>query len=475
MVQFWLLFYDTNVSLTIKNKKWMLALNEMNIAANWFLDAKNQKFFGKNGAYLLLLAVLSALFESLILFLVFISFDAEKRMATVVTEAVFCFLKLIILIAINKKYKQYAIYDIFGIRKEFETLTKFCIFMLTCEITIALGVYCLETANFQMGNEIAFFLHVLFWYVLVLGGFVAIYLQGYRIKRLQRKNETSIKKNNNDNNKNNETCTTPTITKEDFLQDLKKCRHWSQITTTIYGFEIFMSHLQYEYSLEALLFLLEYVQIKHILMEKFDFLVAMIKKDRKMGFNLNLPQSDKLESLMAKTLANEINSKDLNDASLQIAIINAFRSLCDKYVNPNTAPFMINIGSKQREVLMHSLDSKYFDTDTLKKDGEKKVTINFNEANEQKIIKTETALRVKSRSQSEVEMEIEIITKNSTSNCKSLVEETKYISTDKNENLINYILIKLIVEMDTAAREISSLMQDSFTRFRKNANDYIHT
>ena len=160
--------------------------------------------------------------------------------------------------------------------------------------------------------------------------------------------------------------------------------HWSTAVTTPYIYETFMNHLETEFSVENLLFITEYVQIKQVLMIKYPQSRSMMKENALIKFDIKLPQNntdcdydyDEKNSIL------EIEMKQSNPNSNRAVsvetpptmhvsriakqlcqdsnVIITFRSLYNKYVDENNAPFMINVSSICREELIKSLDCNYY-------------------------------------------------------------------------------------------------------------------
>ena len=118
---------------------------------------------------------------------------------------------------------------------------------------------------------------------------------------------------------------------------------------------MFINHLETEFSCENLLFITEYVQVKHCLKKKYGMLEDLIKKNPCMRYDISLPDMDLKNSDMVIPTS-LIAKKVLLDGN---AIV-AFKSLYKKYIDGNNAPFMINIASRTRQVLINLLDADYY-------------------------------------------------------------------------------------------------------------------
>ena len=63
VIRAWLLYFDMRVSQLTKNLEWRMAINPTIASNNWYLNPINQRRFGSNGIYLVLLAIISAIAE----------------------------------------------------------------------------------------------------------------------------------------------------------------------------------------------------------------------------------------------------------------------------------------------------------------------------------------------------------------------------------------------------------------------------
>ena len=189
------------------------------------------------------------------------------------------------------------------------------------------------------------------------------------------------------------------------------------------------------------------MQVKDALKQTFGELEGMIKSNKKMQFDVNLPQispsmlsqkgdrSPFQTSVSTMIPISKIAQQVFNDGN----VIAAFKSLYKKYIDSNNAPFMINIASKNRERLMKSLDSEYY-LQQGKKPSIFKLSINI-------------SLSLHSSDNGD---------RNSSYVEKSMID----VEFKKHSESIQWLLAELITQMDPAAHEISVLMNDSFVRWK---------
>ena len=58
IIRFWLLYYDTQLAQVIKNREWRMAINPNTASNNWFLKPQNQRIFGNDAKYLIIMNIL---------------------------------------------------------------------------------------------------------------------------------------------------------------------------------------------------------------------------------------------------------------------------------------------------------------------------------------------------------------------------------------------------------------------------------
>lgn len=161
-------------------------------------------------------------------------------------------------------------------------------------------------------------------------------------------------------------------------------------------------------------------------------------RDTKAGENANNTENVQLET------------KQVNSISVKMCeeIITCFESLYRKYIDSSGAIFEINISSSQRQDLTELFDSQYYRRmiNSNKNNKDKKFVIDSykNDNLNMSMIKQElNDFVAQQQEQNEEEEEEEI---------------------DESE-LIKFLLKKIIIKMEASAREMSSLMHNSFVRF----------
>lgn len=171
-----------------------------------------------------------------------------------------------------------------------------------------------------------------------------------------------------------------------------------------------------------------------------------MEQDRKLRFNISLPRSW-IEKTKEKSNINEnedANTSDSIPASL-IAInlykndknvIEAFKSLYKKYIDSNYAPFMINIASHTRVQLTESLDTSYYYRQPARRRSE--AFANDSSSGDSDTCKVDMCM---------------------------IDKEWK----EEGQGSYQWLIQRLVTEMDQAANEITKLMNDSFIRFKSKS------
>ena len=52
------------LSHALRNKNWQMAIDPNIVSTNWFLNAKNQSRYGKNGKYLIIVSIVIAIYQN---------------------------------------------------------------------------------------------------------------------------------------------------------------------------------------------------------------------------------------------------------------------------------------------------------------------------------------------------------------------------------------------------------------------------
>ena len=134
---------------------------------------------------------------------------------------------------------------------------------------------------------------------------------------------------------------------------------WREVVKTMNGYEQFASFLEREFSMENILFVTEYVQLKQeiIRVEKYK---VMMESELKLDYNLTLP-SEIPESIIAK----EFESGTMNDMDMNKKVCDGLKQLYEKYIDSSTAAMEVNISSTTKYNLTNLFKMDYSDNDEI--------------------------------------------------------------------------------------------------------------
>ena len=184
------------------------------------------------------------------------------------------------------------------------------------------------------------------------------------------------------------------------------------------------------------------------------------------------------ESLIAQKLRNGLQSNANNETKC-VHIINAFKLIYGKYVDDKNALYMINISSANRKKLKHLFDHKYYQHEMKQKENSDKKRKSLS-------LSLSLSLSIKSKTkhkhQMQSELEIDnVINKNNTfvinmnndfsflnQELKTKIHEiqSKHMTVQDEENdLISWLLRRILIAMKPVIVQIGNLMGDSFDRF----------
>eukprot|EP00484_Ammonia_sp_Unknown_P020546 CAMPEP_0197044160 /NCGR_PEP_ID=MMETSP1384-20130603/20277_1 /TAXON_ID=29189 /ORGANISM="Ammonia sp." /LENGTH=131 /DNA_ID=CAMNT_0042475563 /DNA_START=81 /DNA_END=472 /DNA_ORIENTATION=+ len=116
----------------------------------------------------------------------------------------------------------------------------------------------------------------------------------------------------------------------------KSLTYWSQIAENKDGYEEFANFLESEFSVENILFVTEYIQFKHVLMDN-EQICAQIQ-ELELEFDLNIP-----DSIPLSEIANEFNENNGEDT--EQCFYACSRKLYTKYIDSSQALMEVNISS----------------------------------------------------------------------------------------------------------------------------------
>lgn len=156
-------------------------------------------------------------------------------------------------------------------------------------------------------------------------------------------------------------------------------------------------------------------------------------------------------------------------------IIDTFRQLYNKYIDPNNAVFMLNISSNNRQNLTHLFDNDYYNSaiKNRNKNGNKNhsrngkssiFSINLIKSVTDSLTKNETEL-------DKVEIVRSFINEELEKRFKKFKNTNNDINTIVSQNeILQWLLGTILQQFERTAIEIGLLMNDSFSRFARNDN-----
>ena len=566
LCRLWLLYFDMQLSRSLQNKSWQMAIDPNIESKNWFLNPKNQRKYGRNGKILLLYGFSCDIFVFIIFYIVRVFIENMNAQENLIYSqnilVVYYMIKIGCGIKLWRKFRIFKTYDNFGIYYELKkTIQISLVYCLLPPIIIPISRLVIS------GPSSSIFGTASMIYGIVILHYLIPNVINYNESRSQMNNNTTSQKMHelslhvNDHHRNqlqenkmsgttantDVQVITPKLstTAQSFPSRGKLCvcnnnidtahdkpnsstkagtsndtgdptiltgiqimtpgkkkninvdqqslhvqniwQHWTTAVVAPFIYEKFMNHLQGEFSLENLLFITEYVQIKNILKKQHHQLRKMmlenvsIKFDVKLGQLLNddiLKDENKAEERMNRSgsIINEtppivpvsLIAKRLSENG---DIILAFKSIYHKYIDADYAPFMINISCHCREILKNSLDCNYYKQLQKGSGGKPKSSFsgdkmfgmylsNFMRGNGSSVNNHDVENKQDEKPNKE----------NKIADDTSLNEAFIDCAWIENERSIEWLLIRLLAEMDRAALEVSALMNLSFLRFRKQSN-----
>ena len=230
-----------------------------------------------------------------------------------------------------------------------------------------------------------------------------------------------------------------------------------------------------------------------MLHELFDkVLKEMIQECKHVGFSLILPDDKSIpQSRIAQTLhekliliinesgnsndndngndSGNVSGNDKNKAvennsivgkknkKICLQIIDTFRQLFDKYIDSRHAVFMVNVSSRNRENLIKLFDTHYYNHN-YNRNSQNKNNSHGILSNGAKLMKKMSKRLI---IDNEIEMKRSVINDNLDEKCSQL----------NDDDLIKWLLLTIMQQFEANVREITFLMNDSFSRFRIDENE----
>ena len=258
------------------------------------------------------------------------------------------------------------------------------------------------------------------------------------------------------------------------------------------------------YLLFVICYLFQYVQLYDVLKEHFnDIFEKIIIKHKQLGSIVQLPShsdSDIPQSRIAYKLDKILESNNDNLEIQCLEIIHCFQIIYDKYIDPQNAQFNINISYQTRKVLTTIFNVSFYkkahaqqqQQRQQQQDGSgiaskiKKMTSNDHDTNvsdkeaQKSMVDDDNIVKKRRKTTSDIASDYQKCwiteqwqTKMKQFNQEKALNENENDSENDNNNndkmkkdILEWLIEFLLVEMQVAFREISSLMNDSFYRFK---------
>ena len=357
----YLLYYDHEYARILASEKWAIFIDPSIIKNNWYLN--NKQKYGSS-IWMIKNMIFPIITIWCIIDIIIFMFHRDYIFGYIL---IWFIPHLIIGIRCWRKYPRFN--DDLGIRKEIKYTMRLCLLFVVSLIIASVFqnfVYSQLRAMLLIITQIAC---TIYSYILVIYP--------------QRANES-----NQEYHK--------MLRKQSTVGD--RVVEWKEIVSTIDGYEQFASFLEREFSMENLLFVTEYVQLKHAI-TKIEKYHTTIHSQLGLDYFLTLP-SEVPKSIIAKEFEDKISglsSESVQGSDTCKMVYNGVKALYTKYIDSRTANMEVNISST----------AKYNMAILFKSDGDSQMT----------------------------QMDIN----------------------------------QILVAMETAVKEISHLMNDSTSRFRRQS------
>jgi len=322
----WILFFDYKYSDVLAAKPWQIVIAPKSFENNWFL--RKRQTLG-TGSYiirwlivpLMMLRLGMGVFE--LIGLDFSVLPMSMEQVEVVSLMVLYVVVMCFIAVLWIQYPDCELKDHHFIRDELKLLAIWGV--ITTSVSIPAEI------SFGFGDLHLSWLHVKSQ--VIISGFMCltiVYPQRKCHQTLNEWNERLMRVRKR-----------PSVV--EMRMDIQK--HWQQSISHKRGYEDFATFLAQQFSLENLLFVTEFVQLKGVIMNN-EQIGGRIPKTTEMGFDLNLPPelplsaiAEGFEDSIKKAKAEE-EAKDVYFASM--------KELYLKYIDEDVAPLEINIGSRLR-------------------------------------------------------------------------------------------------------------------------------
>lgn len=270
----WLYYYDISFTRYTANKEWTQFLNPMSYKNNFFLNPQNKTNFGStansSAFYKIMIILFLITSSSIIIWTIFFEKDSfYLRLGTVCTTFFWCCLCLICLIILRCKTPKFD--DGFYIRKE---IKYFLLIAIICTIIIICDL-CIDYFIFEDNTKFHVIVSISNYFLISTALFIIICMSSLWVIY---KNKSSILINDMDDIINNKNKQKNIKLFSSISSAISSKTNSSEITNrddlTLIDvlrdekfFDLFMDHLQCEFSIEIILSLIEFIQFQRSVYE----------------------------------------------------------------------------------------------------------------------------------------------------------------------------------------------------------------
>eukprot|EP01083_Nonionella_stella_P261237 889732_1 len=323
-MRLYLMYYDHEYTRTLTDDSWRILIDPSLEKTNWFLANRRHRY--GNTTFLLKYLMFILFLYSIPYFIVVYSIPKAKFTAIFTMQTIWSTLAIGFAVYYWKQFPKSV--DSWCIRHEIALICKIYLFAI---VLLVLVCICYSF----VGMDPYFLLAMVCIDVeLVMGGlFYGLVI--YPVRQF--------------------TSGTRIQTKADgFQQDLK------DILRTKEGYEAFADYLQSEWSVENLLFVTEYIQLKTVILQKETFKDTVEATDA-LAFELELPEP-MATSIIVEPLAEMIHNEQvpptcyfITNEQVEKALLKTTQKMYEKYVH-SSATLTVHISSGNRESLTSVFD-----------------------------------------------------------------------------------------------------------------------
>eukprot|EP01084_Bolivina_argentea_P298964 515309_1 len=340
IVRTWLYYFDINYNKEMSNKEWKAYLNECAISNyEWFTSKKHTL-----GCHIY--CSVRALLLTTAIIIVYIIFNIKAGLSCDIYAITVYFILFVIAALVWHKYPKFN--DTLGIRAELKRiLIVWTLGIVSADIAWICGIYIYGTVKYDAFLLVAIGMMIVNLSAVVYFTIIDVYIRYKRDEQLPMNASYKLHVQSN----------------SEQYKDVN-IKSWKPIIQKIDGYQLFMTHLQAEFSIENLLFITEYAQLKMVMIELCADKMEKWIADLPLPWELKLPPSNKLpipcitkhfrkHMDVNETVAIQENGKG---NVFDKAVYSTFNELYGKYIKPG-ATFEVNVSSLRRANIMQLFEN----------------------------------------------------------------------------------------------------------------------